>query len=556
MLFLLILPLGSDLHFHIYRIGAMARELKMTGFNMPVRILSESYNGYGYGVPLFYGDTLLYIPAFMVVLGMGEVLAYKLLLCMIFLLTFASMYWQMYRSSGKSDFSFMCAAFYSFSAYFLTDLCIRASVGEAMAFIFLPFVFCSFYNMIYNPVRYDWFFLTVGMSGLILSHNLTTIFTAVVLVIWALVKFKELVKNHSIGKILIAAATTIGITASFVFPMIEAMLVQKYQTAGNNEYQMQEFTKHTLDLIDFFFPYELKKIISVVFDLGLNTDVWHPGAVGIFLVLIFILIFLTRNIKKKRVLNVIFALSVMIYGYMFIEPFVTWSGKFISFMQFEWRLLTFCTFGFSVYAAYLLELSGNIRLKRTYIILAILIGLYSIGSRYAYQAYLDYRGMDYIKEINNEYYKNYVMEYNPNDGDNMYLPQGVLLSLYEDRGEVVKCNHEDVKFDFYREDAKIIINVEYNPYDDTTLELPLYYYKGYSAVGNDEYSVKASDNKLVEIEIKEKLDQSENESIEVWYAGTLIQKVSNWISVMSIILLAVYIISRKTQLRQQGGIAA
>jgi hypothetical protein len=362
------------------------------------------------------------------------------------------------------------------------------------------------------------------------------------LAICAFVKVKALVKNHSVGKILIAAVATIGITASFVFPMIEAMSVQKYQTASNNEYQMQEFTKHTLDWIDFFLPYELKKAISVVFDLGLNTEVWHPGAVGLVLVLIFILIFLTRDIKKKPALNVIFVLSVMTYVYMFIEPFVTWSGKFISFMQFEWRLLTFCTFGFSVYAAYLLELSGNVRLKRTYIILAILIGLYSIGSRYAYQAYLDYRGMDYIKEINNEYYENYVMEYNPNDGDNMYLPQGVVLSLYEDRGEVVKCNHEDVKFDFHRDNAKIIINVMYNPYDDTTLELPLYYYKGYSAVGNDEYSVKASDDKLVEIEIKKKTDQSEDEVIEVWYAGTFIQTLSNWISVISIIVLSAYVI--------------
>jgi hypothetical protein len=324
--------------------------------------------------------------------------------------------------------------------------------------------------------------------------------------------------------------------------MLEAMLVQKYQTAGNNEYQMQEFTKHTLNLIDFFLPYELKKAISVVFDLGLNTDVWHPGAVGLFLVLILILIFITRNIKKKPAINVIFALSVIIYIYMFIEPFVTWSGKFISFMQFEWRLLTFCTFGFSVYAAYLLELSDNIRLKKAYIILAVLIGLYSIGSRYAYQAYLDYRGMDYIKEINDEYYENYVIEYNPNDGDNMYLPQGVLLSFYDDRGEVVKCNHEDVKYDFHREDAKIIINVTYNPYDDTTLELPLYYYKGYTAVGNDEYSVKSSDDKLVEIEIKEKIDQSRDEVIEVWYEGTFIQRVSNCISVISIMMIFVYII--------------
>jgi phosphatidylglycerophosphatase A len=47
---------------------------------------------------------------------------------------------------------------------------------------------------------------------------------------------------------------------------------------------------------------------------------------------------------------------------------------------------------------------------------------------------------------------------------------------------------------------------------------------------------------LVEIEIKKKTDQSEDEVIEVWYAGTFIQTLSNWISVISIIVLSAYVI--------------
>jgi hypothetical protein len=209
-----------------------------------------------------------------------------------------------------------------------------------------------------------------------------------------------------------------------------------------------------------------------------------------------------------------------------------------------------------VYAAYLLELCDSVKLKRIYVIFAILIGLYSIGARYAYQVYLDYRGMDYIKEINNEYYEHYIMEYSPNDGDNLYLPEGVSLSLYEERGDVIKCNHEDVDFDFYRDGGKIIINVNNNPYDDTILELPLYYYKGYCAVGDCEYEVSESEDKLVEIRI----EKDREDTIEVWYKGTVIQKISDLISVMTIVVTALYYaitsMYRIVIIRQQGGIAA
>jgi hypothetical protein len=408
--------------------------------------------------------------------------------------------------------------------------------------------------MVYKPKRNDWIFLALGMSGLILSHNLTALFTAIVLFVWALIKIKMLVKNNSIGKILLATFTTLGLTASFVFPMIEAMLVQKYQTPGNNGYQMQEFTKNTLDLIDFFVPYEIKKGLSSLLNLNVDTDTWHPGAVGVFLLLIFVLIYITRKEKKKPVLRVIFMLSVVLYMYMFIEPLVTWSGKFISFMQFEWRLLIFSNFGFTIYAAYLLELCDSQKLRRNYIVFAILIGIYSIGARYTYQVYLDYKGMDYIKEINEEYYEHYIMEYSPNNGDNLYLPEGVALSLYEERGEVIGCNHEDVEFDFYRDGGKIIINISYNPYDDTILELPLYYYKGYSALGNGEYEISKSEDKLVEIRLK----KNSNETIKVWYVGTFLQKICDWVSVMTIIAIALYFVVKGKchieSIRHQGGI--
>ena len=63
VLLLFVLPLGHDLWYHIYRIGTMAEELGKNPWQLPIRMLSESYNGYGYGAALYYGDLFLYIPS-------------------------------------------------------------------------------------------------------------------------------------------------------------------------------------------------------------------------------------------------------------------------------------------------------------------------------------------------------------------------------------------------------------------------------------------------------------------------------------------------------------
>lgn len=536
VLFVKVLPLGHDLHFHLYRIGAMAEELEKTPLGVPIRILSTSYNNYGYGVPLFYGDLLLYIPATLVALGMDAVTAYKLLIVFIFLSAYAAMYHEIYRSSTSKNFAFLAAAFYVLSSYFLLDLCIRMSIGEACACIFLPFVFCSFYNMLYRPKKGDWIYLTIGMSGLILSHNLTAVFTAGILGIWAMIQFRRVLYKKTIGSVLLAIFVTGGLTASYVFPFIEANMVQKYQIPSNNEYQMQEFAKHAFDAVDFFMPYDIKKGISVLFHMNWNTDTWHPGAVGIFLSAIIFLAFKTRREKKNKVLSVSFWIAVFIYMCMFLKPLVKYMGQFLSFIQFGWRLLLFCTFAFAVYAAYMLNKYCDKRWQKVYVILAVLTACYTIGPRYVYQAYLDYKGMEYIQSINEEYYEHYIMEYNPNSGDGLYLPEGVNLYLYEERGERVVCNNENVAYEFTRQKDKCELVVSNNFFDDTRFELPLYYYKGYAAVDKNTgkyMKVSSSKNKLVEVS----LDSMQEADLEVWYEGTLIQRLGNWISGLTLLVV-------------------
>lgn len=536
-----ILPLGQDLHFHVYRIGAMAEELRLAPLKIPIRILSASFNNYGYGVPLFYGDFLLYIPAFLVVLGLSEQHALQLLIVAILWLSFLAMKSQIFRVTKKSDFAMASAFIYVCSSYFLIDLCIRMAIGEASAFIFLPFAFCSFYSILYRQCKSDWLYLCFGMSGLLLCHNITFVFVCVILFVWALIKIKVLITNQGILKILFAAVLAIGLSASFIFPMLEAMTVQKYQVTSNNEYQIAEFISYAPEWIDFFLPYEIKKIINQIFNLSLQTEYWTPGGIGILWLFTVIADLRIQAEGKNKVLQIFFYIGSIIYIALFIKPVISLVSKFLAFMQFGWRLYTFSTFIFSIYLAYILSYFFKAKLKSLTFILVALLSIYTIGPRYAYQIYLNIQGMDYIESVNPEFYEHYDMSYSPNDGDNMYLPEGVNWYLFQDRGDACISNNADVELSFARINNHCEITVKNNSYTDTTVELPLYFYKGYTAYDistGKTFEISKSENGLVQLEIYDANDLT----IDVFYKGTFIQSFSDLLSIISLIGFIVFAI--------------
>ena len=68
------------------------------------------------------------------------------------------------------------------------------------------------------------------------------------------------------------------------------------------------------------------------------------------------------------------------------------------------------------------------------------------------------------------------------------------------------------------------------------LKLPLIYYKGYKALlSGEEIKVGQSPNGLVQ------LDVDKSGEVEVWFAGTLIQNIGLYVSIIGILLLIVYI---------------
>ena len=551
ILFLLVLPLGQDMWYHMYRIGAMAEELQLAPFRLPIRMLSSTYNEYGYGAALYYGDLFLYPFAFLAMLGADIVWIYKFLVVSIWWSTFGMAYFSIRRLGEKSEKCMLFAYVYTFSSCCTLNLCVRSAIGESLAMIFLPLIFYSFYGLLHKEGRKDWFWLALGMSAVALSHMITLMWCVIILGIWAFWEWKIVFFRKKWMEIIKAIFMMLGLSASFVFPMLEQMLFQKVQTPTNSGYQKQGFMDYGIEWIDYFIPYEVKKALTGLLDRDWNIEFWHPGTIGLFaLFLIICALYLKKrnrlelSAKKKLV----FLISIAALAALGIAPLMNFAKEVFSFMQFSWRILPFITLGLAT-TTIELTLFGDLQEVRQ-MVRVLLIGCFlifglAVGPRYVYQIYVQANDYQYIRENNPEFFHKYHYAYDPNAANCLYLPEGVWGGFYLERGETVEAvekGREKLEFSWERKEGEIIVDLTENPYDEVTLELPLFMYKGYAAtLSNEErLEVVKTENGLVGISAGRIIGE-----VKVKYDGTLCQKLSDWITFISLLSIMVIFRCRK-----------
>lgn len=488
---------GHDLAFHLSRISALKDNLKLGiigGYIYP-----NYLGGYGYANPLFYPDLFLYIPALLSYLGLSIITSYKIFLFLISFTSILTMYITVKGISKNTKCALISSILYGFAAYRLIDMFTRAALGETLAFIFAPLVIYGIYEIVYGDYK-KYYLLVIGMSGLILSHLISTFVIGIILVIFCLVNIKKLWNDKKrILYIIIAALITLGITAYFVFPMLEQMMSGKF--LFNNLNETSKLMERSLPLWAIFFE----------FPNHVLTKLWIPTGIGIgFLLSIYYYI---KNFRECSS----FIHFCFITATLFIicsTNIFPWNlfQNILSPIQFPWR--------FYFIAVLLLSIGGGVLISKikldinkTFLkfFVICLIPVISIGV-------LNFTEQN-IKEVGE--YEISFAEYMPLNGNKEYILE---------RGDIITSTYP-LDHSFVRTGLNLEISFS-NNISDNSLELPLLYYKGYQAtIKDNELEVYESDNGLVLINI----GSINNGVINVGYGGTTVQLMSKIISLISVI---------------------
>ncbi|MCD7863103.1 MAG: hypothetical protein LUG61_06250 [Lachnospiraceae bacterium] len=217
---------GHDIDFHLQRILFLAEELR-NGNYFPA-ILSQALNGYGYAVPLHYGQIFLYIPAFLYNCGVSLRVAYNIYICLLSIATCLVMYYCALKIFKKTSTALLASALYTLSAVRLSNIFTRAALGEFTAQTFYPLIFLGFYNIYTAPknekitIRKYWPII-VGLTGVVVSHLLSIVMCTMLILAFVLILIKKTLEPQRFFALLKAAALTIAVSLAQLIPMATSM---------------------------------------------------------------------------------------------------------------------------------------------------------------------------------------------------------------------------------------------------------------------------------------------------------------------------------------------
>lgn len=429
---------GHDLPFHFGRIQAISEMLKSGQF--PVRYEANAWYGYGYISTTMYGNIFLYIPALLFMTGLPLWRVYNIFVVLVNIATVVVGFFSFSKIFKSSRYGLLAIYIYTLAGYRLSNVYMRAAVGEFTAMIFIPLVLYGVYKLYFEDKKQNIVSrnmpLIIGMTGLIQSHILTTEIISVLLMVFAVINIKETIPN--IKDILVSVVITAGINAFFLVPFIDSY-------SSMDLYINTDLTATSIRADGLY----LSQVFGLItrgsggsYPWTTNDEGYLNTGVVIVLCMLFSVVGLFLNRKKK---SFKYILEIALFGVLAIwlstvyfpwDSFVGDSAvaKLMSSVQYPWRYTLIQTVCFTIAGVYglkaILDIINTNRVAKTininYTVLFVLIAGLSIFATAIF---------DYTLSCVNETLYNEVAAVDW--ADKLYLPSGTDRELLQNVDYIV-----------------------------------------------------------------------------------------------------------------------
>lgn len=334
----------------------------------PPRWAGTADNGYGYPLFIFSYQSPWFVGVPLLRLGLSLTDAIKGVFIIGYIVSGLMMFWWLKGSLGTLP-GFVGSFLYLWAPYRFSNILVRASLGEATAFIFIPLVFwgiekCSDKGQWRKGVILG----SVGLAGLILSHLMVLIVFALPLSFWAIIQIKNSASSRqTLKNILLSVLLGIGISSYYLIPAV----VEKQYTVGP-QILKSHYLDHFVTLSQLVYSHW-----GYGFDFPGTVNDQMSFQIGIvqWLAVIFITVITIITIGKiKKGKTIPFEISPLfsfIFSIFMMLPFSKPIWEQIAksaYFDFPWRFLSLAVFSGSVVAALLVN-----QLKKIGWLVAILL---------------------------------------------------------------------------------------------------------------------------------------------------------------------------------------
>lgn len=511
---------GHDLEYHLLRIESLKEGILM---GKPfLRINTLFLGGAGYASSLFYPDFLLYISAILRVMGVGINAGYHIVVALSICLTYLSTHYCVKKMTGSVYPAMMAGLLVVLSPYYLGDVFIRGAVGEYFAFIFLPFVVYGIYNTLYEEMSKPWI-LAIGFGGVLLTHTNSFIFCIAFGLVAFIVKWKAFKDNIKVlWKLLATVGITMAVTAFYWIPVLEMLITTPLYV--NTAWIGLEET-------------------AIQFSAIFSSE--FPSLGFLLVILAFPRILVKKNSQNRNIIG--FADWLLVGGAIFAvltTDIIPWDrlNKYLSFVQFPWRLFCLATVMLAMADAIVLycfiKSYMEPLMQSSMKVLTILLLIIASALAFRFISNADITYYDY----SDDYYSYKPFTCNIIAGE--WLPEAV-----ESVGEISK--NSDHMYDEAGNDVSFIrvkntIEADIKE-DHQYVDVPFVYYRGYTATIDGEDGTKqnlsidgSGNNGLLRVKLN-----GLRGHLKVKYSGTVLQWISTILSMMTVALLIVERIIRR-----------
>ena len=539
-LFTFYLQEGDDLAFHLCRIDGIVSGLQSGQF--PVRLYPDMLNGHGYGVSLFYPELFLYFPAVLRFIGISQITAYKTLLIAANIATAFIAYYSVKEISRSKFTGLIGAVIYTTSTWRLINFYDRAALGEALSMVFFPLIILGVYNILFGD-KNKWYVFALAYTFMFQSHIIGTFISALFILIMLLVNVKKLFSDRRIFGLIKAGALIVLLNLWYLIPFVSGYFSMDLAINATNS--ASNFQNGAIIPAQLFNIFNDWSGISQVLSFGINPDMPLSLGVGVSIALVLCMVYFIRNKKEEdRISDHRFNLQMFIFTLvcifmttsLFPWDYLRDSSRILYFfentLQFPWRLLSIITAIISLTGAMLIAKYCYKHKKLTIAALCITLGLSFVlyATEYTRTASI-YAQKGVVATSADDAMERFAWQYLTDDADPDALKAGEYKTS-DGSIDVEELSKDGSRIEFSVSGQK----------DGGYVEVPLYYYPGYTARDDNgnKLDVSAGDNNVVRIGI----DGDTGDNITVKF-GCAAYTFGDIVSLLTILISIAYAVLKK-----------
>lgn len=206
---------GTDTLFHFSRVQEIYENLKEG--SIFTWISTHYFHQTGVGSYIFYPDLFLYIWALLKFV-FSPVRAFYIWIGFFIFLTYICSFYAMYSFCQKIKRSIYFSLIYTIMPYHLFVGLWNGTLGEFLAYTFLPIAFVGIYHIFWGNTD-KWYLLAIGMSLILYSHIVSAFIIGIfisIVIIWKAIISQSLIKQRIISFIK-AVVFSVLLTCPFWF---------------------------------------------------------------------------------------------------------------------------------------------------------------------------------------------------------------------------------------------------------------------------------------------------------------------------------------------------